>query len=92
MRKIKVKSQGSGVVKTRKFTDKSIESYCNLLSSASWNGVLNDTNPASAFNNFFETINEAWDVAFPEIEVTQKQQKIYHSPWMSQGLMCSQKK
>ena len=40
---------------------------------------------------FFEIINEAKDLAFPEIEITQKQDKIGRSPWMSQGLLCSQK-
>ena len=87
----KIKNQGPRTVKTRKFTDESIKSYCDLLSSTSWNGIVTDNNPATAFNNFFDIINEARDIAFPEVEVKQKQNKVSHSPWMSQGLLCSQK-
>ena len=52
--------------------------------------VINEQNPALAFDNFFETLNSARDISFPEVTVKQKQVKFKHSPWMSAGLKISQ--
>ena len=41
---------------------------------------------------FFNVINNARDEAFPEIKVKQKPQKFCHSPWITKGLMVSQKR
>ena len=45
-----------------------------------------------AFNNvFFDKIDSARDIAFPEIKVKQNVHKFSHSPWMSSGRIISQK-
>ena len=75
---------------TRKINTKTIPAFCNLLKSTSWNTVTNETNPKSAFSNFFEILDSARDIAFPTIKVKPKPIKFKHSPWMSQGLKISQ--
>ena len=47
--------------------------------------------PKVAFDNFFEIIGNARDVAFPEVEITPKSAKNVRSPWMSSGLLKSSK-
>ena len=75
---------------TRKINTKTIPAFCNLLKSTSWNTVTNETNPKSAFSNFFEILDSARDIAFPTIKVKPKPIKFKHSPWMTQGLKISQ--
>ena len=41
---------------------------------------------------FFEILNSARDLSFPEVKVKQKPTRFKHSPWMSQGLKISQKR
>ena len=45
-----------------------------------------------AFENFYEKFNLARDIAFPEVKVKQKSIRFIHSPWMSRGLLVSQKR
>ena len=47
--------------------------------------------PKEAFDNFFEIISEATDLAFPEVELKPKTAKSFRSPWMSNGLLKSSK-
>jgi hypothetical protein len=77
---------------TKKINPNTIPAFCNLLKSASWKNVTNETDPNTAFNNFFETINSARDIAFPEIKVKSKPTKFRHNPWMSNGLKISKKR
>ena len=76
---------------TRKIDSNTILSFCNLLKSTSWSNVLREPDPKNAFTNFFEKINSARDLAFPEIRVKSKLIKFKHNPWMSQGLKISKK-
>ena len=77
---------------TRKINQDTIPAFCNILKSTKWTNVTNEENPKLAFNNFFDIFNSARDVAFPEVKVKQKAVKFSHSPWMSKGLMISQKR
>ena len=77
---------------TRKINTKTIPAFCNLLKSTSWKTVTSETNPKSAFDNFFEIINSARDIAFPTIKVKPKPIKFKHSPWITNGLKISQNK
>ena len=76
---------------TRKINSITIPAFCDLLKSASWRNVINENNPETAFNNFFETFNSARDISFPEIKTKCRLTKFKHSPWMTSGLKTSQK-
>ena len=52
---------------TRKINSKTIPAFCNILKSASWSNVIKEENPKLAFDNFFELINSARDISFPEV-------------------------
>ena len=43
--------------------------------SYSWNNVIQDNNPETAFDSFFNTINSCFDLAFPEKVVNQSKNK-----------------
>ena len=57
--------------KTRLINDETIPGFENLLRSAPWDCVMKD-DPKVAFDNFFEIIGNARDVAFPEVVITPK--------------------
>ena len=57
----------------RKINNKTIPSFCNLLKSTSWQSVLNKNCTKSAFDNFFEKINAARDISFPEKDLNKGQ-------------------
>ena len=76
----------------RNINKQTVSSFCTLLKSTKWTTVINEKVPKLAFNNFFEILNSARDLAFPEIKVKQKPVKFFHSPWMTQGLRVSQKR
>ena len=75
----------------RKTNPNTIPAFCKLLQSTKWTSVTNEKDPQIAFDSFFENLNSARDVAFPEIRVKQRFNKFHHSPWMSKGLMVSKK-
>ena len=74
----------------RKINNKTIPAFCNLLKSASWQSITTVTNPKIAFDNFFDIINSARDIAFPILKIKPKPIKFKHSPWMTDGLKISQ--
>ena len=77
---------------TRKINSKTIPGFCKLLKSTSWSNVLSQQNPKIAFENFFEIFYSARDLSFPEVKIKQKPKKFKNNPWMSQGLIKSQKR
>ena len=79
-------------ISTRKINNTTISSFCNLLKSTSWQNVITEETPKTAFDNFFEKINAAVDTSFPTIKVKPKPKRFRHSPWMSAGLFVSHKK
>ena len=76
----------------RKFNNLTIQSFCNVIKSTSWQSVTSENSPKEAFKNFFEIINLAVDSNFPPIKVKPKPKKFKHSPWMTAGLLISCKK
>ena len=77
---------------TRKINAETIPAFCDMLKSTKWTSVIGEQKPELAFQNFFQIFNEIRDVSFPEIKVKQKPQNFVHSPWMTKGLMISQKR
>ena len=77
---------------TRNINSNTIPPFCKFLKSTNWGSDINECSPKLAFDNFVELINSARDVAFPEIKVKQKVQNFTHCPWMSKGLIVSQKR
>ena len=84
----RVQKVASKPYKTRLINDETIPGFENLLITAPWDRVMKD-DPKVAFDNFFEIIGNATDVAFPEVEITPKSAKNVRSPWMSSGLLKS---
>ena len=76
--------------KTRLINDETIPGFENILRTAPWERVRKD-DPKVAFDNFFEIIGEATDIAFPEVELKPKTAKSLRTPWMSSGLLKSSK-
>ena len=76
--------------KSRLINDKTIPEFENLLKTAPWDGVIKD-DPKVAFDNFFEIIGNARDLAFPEVVITPQNTNRVRSPWMSGGLLKSSK-
>ena len=76
--------------KTRLINDETIPGFESILKTAPWERVRID-DPKVAFDNFFEIIGEATDIAFPEVEVKPKTAKSLRTPWMSSGLLKSSK-
>ena len=74
--------------KTRIINEETIPGYLNILKMASWGNVVKD-DPKSAFDNFFQILDNCKDVAFPEVEVIPKKSCTFRSPWMSKGLLIS---
>ena len=62
------------------------------MKSTKWTNVINDKNPQTAFDNLFNVINYARDIAFPEKKVKQKAKRFVHSPWITKGLIISHKR
>ena len=62
------------------------------MKSTNWTNVINDKNPQTAFDNLFNVINYARDIAFPEKKVKQKAKRFVHSPWITKGLIISHKR
>ena len=77
---------------TRKINSKTIPSFCNLLKSATWSNVINESDPKIAFFNFFQTMDSVRDLAFPKVKVKSRLVKFKHNPWMSGGLKISKKR
>ena len=76
----------------RNINQNTIPAFCNILKSTKWTNVINDKNPQTAFDNFFNVINSARDIAFPEKKVKQKAKRFVHSPWITKGLIISHRR
>ena len=86
----KIQKVVSKPYKTRLINDETIPGFESILKTAPWERVRID-DPKVAFDNFFEIIGEATDIAFPEVEVKPKTAKSLRTPWMSSGLLKSSK-
>ena len=61
------------------------------MKSTKWTNVINNKNPQTSFDNLFNVINYARDIAFPEKKFKQKAKRFVHSPWITKGLIISHK-
>ena len=78
--------------KVRMVNDKTIPSFCNILRCHNWDNLYNDPQkPENAFNFFYETINNAAETSFPEKNVYSRSKKMSHEPWITPGLLISQR-
>ena len=75
----------------RKINPETIPLFCKMLNSNQWTNVVNESKPKLAFQNFFDIFDSIRDASFPEIKIKQKPESFQHSPWMTKGLIISQK-
>ena len=75
--------------KTRKINNDSLDAFGRLLGTYSWSSVIQEKEPENAFSNFFSILEEAKNIAFPEITIKPKKKKWSHDPWMTPGLLIS---
>ena len=78
--------------KTRKINPGTEASFLNLISSKSWQDITNENRPNVAFGNFFNTIDAAAELSFPETEVNVKSKRLTYAQWMTVGLITSRYK
>ena len=83
-------SASNPVLSSRKITSASTAIYLSLLKNLSFN--LTPTDLKSLFDNLFDLITAAADLAFPETPNTARRSKSRFSPWMSRGLLISAKR
>ena len=91
IRYLQTKPKKPEPIKINKIDDSSKDAFTSLLNSYSWNNVIQDNNPETAFDSFFNTINSCFDLAFPEKVVNQSKNKKPLNPWMSEALLVSRK-
>ena len=78
--------------KTRKFDSKSKSKFKKLLEDKNWDNVLLNGDQESAFNNFFESIDNCFESSFPEKNVNSSRKNRPFNPWMSEALIISRKR
>ena len=86
------KTQHTEYIYKRNINSKTIPAFCKLLKSTSWGKVITEKDPALAYTNFFEIIDSARDISFPEIKMKQIPKKMKNCSWMTSGLIVSQKR
>ena len=91
VRHFKNKKEKALPIKVRKIDERSKLEFSSALENHDWNNVLNNFNPESSFNNFFEVISLYYERAFPEKLVNPSSKNKIKSPWMTEGLMNSRK-
>ena len=73
----------------RRINDNTKEIFNNLLQNYDWTHVLNNFNPASSFDDFFQVIDFCYNQAFPEMVVRPAKRNKPNSPWMTKGILKS---
>ena len=71
IRYLQTKPIKSDSIKINKIDDSSKDAFTSLLNNYSWNNVIQDNNPETTFDSFFNTINSCFDLVFPEKVVNQ---------------------
>ena len=79
-------------LKTRKINPTTTEKFLKILDSKRWYDVTDENRPKVAFETFFNTIEAAVELSFPETEIKLKSKNISLSPWMTRGLLTSRNK
>ena len=78
-------------VKVRQMTEKNKQTFSKLLQDHNWDNVLFNSDPNSAFSDFFNHIDRYYDMAFPEKPVKLSKRNKPNSPWITTGLLESRK-
>jgi hypothetical protein len=78
-------------IKIRKMDELSKQKFSSLLENHNWDNVLNNPDPVSSFDNFFEYVNNCYEISFPEKLINPSNKNKINSPWMTQGLLESRK-
>jgi len=76
----------------RKFDDLSVLNFNKKLKELNWNQILCDFNPVTAFDSFFNLINDAFETIFPLSVMKIKNKNRVDNPWFSAGLEKSLKR
>jgi len=76
----------------RKFDDVSVLNFNHKLKELDWNQILCDFNPVTAFDSFFNLINDVFETIFPLRVKIIKNKKRVDNPWFSAGLEKSLKR
>ena len=79
-------------LKTRKINPTTTETFLELLRSKRWRDVTDENRPKVAFTTFFNTVEAAVELSFPETEIKLKSKNLTLSPWMTKGLLTSRNK
>lgn len=78
-------------IKSRKINSTTIPSFENLLKTVPWDNITSENRPKQAFEKFFNILDEAVNLSFPEVVTKVKPNDTPLNPWMSQGLLISRK-
>ena len=62
-----------------------------MLEDKNWENDLLNRDQDSAFNNFFESIDNCFECSFPEKNVNPSRKNRPFNPWMSKALIISRK-
>lgn len=74
---------------TRKFSDFNKNNFRNSLFNRTWRDVYSSDCPNEAFNLFWDTFKQLYDIHFPLISVKPNKNKTPINPFMSRGLLIS---
>ena len=85
------KSKNTQTIKIRKMDENSKIKFKNLLDNTNWENIVNNYEPASAFDNFFDKINNCFESAFPERNFKPSNKNKPLNPWMTSALLTSRK-
>lgn len=69
----------------RQITDESLNHFVSLLEQQSWNDILNDSKPNTAYQTFSKRIKECYDAAFP-LQQCKSAHKRIRKPWVTLSL------
>ena len=77
---------------TRKIDARSKEHFKSLLENEDWSTVLNNAEPSTSFQYFFETLDKHYEASFPVKNVSHSKKFKKNAPWMTKGLLASRKR
>ena len=75
--------------KVRLINDQNKKKFYNILKNQTWEDVLSNVDPKSAFSNFFNTLDRCFEESFPEKLVKFSKKSKQNLPWMTKSLLIS---
>ena len=91
IKNVKLNKEPPKYIKARKINSNTIPAFEKLLTSTSWDSVMKENRPDHSYSNFFDIIDNAVNLSFPEVTTKLNTDSTPLNPWMSQGLMISRK-